>query len=223
MATKTKRKKRVIRRSPIGIARYPHVREARQFHKDGKPVGAFNFSTECVIAAADMEAFRKEALEAARGSIVARNIGDGTEDVALRCFKPFKGADDEVDPTKEISTFKKRRDFERDGGVVDHSPPPPVYDAAGVPMPDHIKLTPGSKIVVAWTPYVWQGENAETGKKFFGLSLNLEGIRVLELAPDTDGRSASDLGFDTDGPSIFGAEAGGGQGDAGGDDDGGEF
>jgi hypothetical protein len=221
MAKKTTKKaKKTIFKSPAGAARYPHVREPHQYTpRNGPPVGAPKYSVELVVPAADMEAFRKEALAAAAQNVLDRGVGDGTEDVALRCFKPFKGGGDEIDPTKEIATFKQGVVRRRKDGSTWNAPPPPVYDSAGVPMPANVDLTPGSKIVVAWTPYVWEGENSETGKTFLGLSLNLEGIRVLELAAPGADRSASDLGFETDGPSIFGADVAAPAGDTDDDDD----
>jgi hypothetical protein len=81
---------------------------------------------------------------------------------------------------QEVATGLTRITFNRDtqtkGGAI--LPPPSVEDAAGRPWPSNVAVGNGSIVRVAFSTYLW--DFPKGGK---GISLNLLGVRILELVP----------------------------------------
>lgn len=94
---------------------------------------------------------------------------------------PFKTYLDQNGDETQLWQFAFKRNVVTKRGI--ELPPPAVQDAKGTPWPKDVLIGNGSTGKVAFSTWSWT--NPEGGK---GVSLNLEGVRVLHLveysAPD---------------------------------------
>lgn len=194
MATKTKKIQPTA--SPKGVARFPHLRKARQFQKNGVPTGAHTYSVELVLPVAEWEAFKARAQELGEARAEQRGI-TLTGPLELVGFKPLKEGDQVVSDRRVVS-FKMRRDHVSKKTGEEYQTHPQLIQANGAPLPESVDVTPGSEIQVAWTPYVWEMTDTRTQKPYQGLTMTLEAVMVHALAPKGGGRSAAELGFAVD-------------------------
>lgn len=112
---------------------------------------------------------------------------------------PYKTYLDEQGNETELWKFTFRRGVEtRRGNLL---PPPVVQDAKGAPWPADVLIGNGSAGRVAFKPYTWS--NPEGGK---GISLQLEGVRVLHLVPYVPPSAADAFGDGEEGYVLTGEE-----------------
>lgn len=160
----------------------------------GKPDEREMYSVDLLLAKADAEAqglvkqIKQAFLEAHGGA--SRPGPNGM---------PFKTYLDEQGNETDLWRFSFKRGVEtRRGNLL---PPPVVQDAQKTAWPADVYIGNGSTGKVAFTTYTWN--NPEAGK---GISLQLEGVRVLHLVPYVHPSAADAFGDAEAGYALTGDE-----------------
>lgn len=160
----------------------------------GKPDERLEYSIDLLLAKADADA--QEMVKAIKQVFVDAH---GTASRPGANGLPWKTYLDEQGNETDLWKFTFRRGVEtRRGNPV---PPPVVQDAKGNPWPVDVLIGNGSVGKVAFKPYAWN--HPEAGK---GVSLQLEGVRVLHLVPYVPPNAAEAFGDAEEGYVLTGDE-----------------
>lgn len=112
---------------------------------------------------------------------------------------PFKTYVDQKGDETDLWQFSFKRNTETYRGTA--LPPPAVQDAKGNAWPKDVLIGNGSAGKVAYT--IWDWNNPEGGK---GVSLNLEGVRVLHLVEYAPPDASAAFGEPEEGFELTGDE-----------------
>lgn len=160
----------------------------------GKPDEREEYSVDLLLAKADAEA--QELVKRIKQAFVDAH---GTASRPGPNGLPYKTYLDEQGNETDLWKFTfKRGVATRRGNLL---PPPVVQDAQKTAWPADVHIGNGSAGKVAFKPYTWN--NPEAGK---GISLQLEGVRVLHLVPYVPPSAADAFGDAEEGYVLAGDE-----------------
>lgn len=194
-----KKAKQKIITLPPGIAKWPRLGPQPDYGTDEFPKKDGEFNTKVIYTAENAEIVRKLLGPIHKEAIAAGRKAYEEKPKAKREKTPFSEHpfltpvyDENEEPTGEfeLSVKTKASGVNKKSGEK-WTRSVPKYDASGNRMPTKTAIGGGSTIRVAITPDAFFMDATHLA----GLSLRLEGVKVLDLVTGGE-RSASSLGFD---------------------------
>lgn len=190
----TKRPKKVLSVSPIGIAVWPWVTPGRPDTKYDKDGLSAVYRTKVAVDAADPKAIAlRDRIDSAIEQLIAAKraeLGKPKAKVKVMDLPYSMETNDAGEETGRILfSFKQRAKGKTKEGEI-YEKRVALFNANGTPLAKDKIIGGGSKIQVSY-------EFNDFFTSAAGVSLRMEAVRVLELV-EYNGRDAKGYGFDTD-------------------------